>query len=205
MEKKYKLTPEKLFKHLKTVMIHKYYVFKYMTMCGMPLEGLIHDVSKLSPSELFTNAKYYEDGISPIDVQRRELGYAKAWFHHKGRNPHHYEYWMDKFDDGCYTTRMPFRYAIEAICDSMAANKAYLKEKGNAESLFSWWNKVKQKTARHPDNVKFCNVVYSKIYDNYKRNGITKPITKKEMEMIYDNIVRTSRYPVQVKLSDILK
>lgn len=203
--KKYTLTPKKLFRHLKTVMIHKYYVFKYMTMCEMPLEGLLHDMSKFSFSELFTNARYYEDGISPIDVQRRELGYAKAWFHHKGRNPHHYEYWMDKFDDGCYTTRMPFRYAIEAICDSMAANKAYLKDKSNAQTLYDWWKKVREQTARHPDNKRFCNIIYNRILSDYLSTGKTEIPSMDYMKRTYDSVVNNSSYPAQVKLNILVK
>ena len=202
---KYKLTPRKLFKHLKTIIIHKYYVFLYMCKCGMPIQGLLHDMSKFSPSELLTNAKYYEDGISPIDVQKKALGYAKAWFHHKGHNPHHYEYWMDKFDDGCYTTRMPFKYAVEAICDSMAANKAYLKDKSNAETLYEWWKKVSAKTARHPDNKRFCNLVYQRILTDYEHTGKTKIPSMEFMEYTYNKIVYTSDYPSQVKLNTLIK
>ena len=202
---KYKLTPRKLFKHLKTIMIHKYYVFLYMCKCGMPIQGLLHDMSKFSPSELFVNAKYYEDGISPIDVQKKALGYAKAWFHHKGCNPHHYEYWMDRFDDGCYTTRMPFRYSVEAICDSMAANNAYLKEKANAQTLYNWWNKVRTQTARHPDNKRFCNIVYNKILSNYLSTGKTEIPNMKYLKCTYNSVVNSSMYPDQIKLSEIIK
>lgn len=34
-----------------------------------------------------------------IEVQtmqeREDKGYSAAWLHHKGRNKHHYEYWID--------------------------------------------------------------------------------------------------------------
>lgn len=30
-----------------------------------------------------------------INAEREEKGYSSAWLHHKGRNKHHYEYWID--------------------------------------------------------------------------------------------------------------
>ena len=56
----------------------------------------------------------------------KENGYSKAWQHHKGRNPHHYEYWMDNFDKGGEATEMPWKYKVEMICDYLGAARAYM-------------------------------------------------------------------------------
>ena len=105
----YKITLKKIWIHLKTILIHKHYVFYYARKCGIPWRGFIHDMSKFSPIEFWTNVRYAKPGISPIEVQKKEVGFSKAWLHHKGHNPHHYEYWMDRFDNGCYVTRMPYK------------------------------------------------------------------------------------------------
>ena len=49
-----------------------------------------------------------------------------AWFHHRGNNPHHYEYWVDNFDnyynnEGLTLIKMPYKYVLEMLCDYLAA------------------------------------------------------------------------------------
>ena len=41
----------KTISHLKVVLKHKHEVFKAMAACGHPIQGMIHDMSKLSPVE----------------------------------------------------------------------------------------------------------------------------------------------------------
>ena len=36
----------KAFHHLKTILKHKYWVFHYARMAGIPFRGLVHDLSK---------------------------------------------------------------------------------------------------------------------------------------------------------------
>lgn len=33
--------------------------------------------------------------MSPNNAERADRGYSSAWLHHKGRNKHHLEYWID--------------------------------------------------------------------------------------------------------------
>ena len=79
------------FKHLHMVNKHKYLVFKLSLKAGIPLRGLLHDLSKYLPIEFFEGVKYYDGKISPIKVCKKENGYSKAWLHHRGRNKHHAE------------------------------------------------------------------------------------------------------------------
>lgn len=163
-EKEYKFTMKKACTHFKTIVIHKHYVLKYMIKCGHPFQGFIHDFSKFSPTEFFTNVKYVEKGISPIDIQKREFGYSTAWQHHKGHNPHHYEYWTDKYDNGGYIHRMPLKYLVESICDTIAANLAYNGKYTTYEQLLEYWNKKKEITSMHPDDVSFTDTVLNLLY-----------------------------------------
>ena len=85
----------KIIKQFNTVTKHKWIVFKLCIKAGIPLHGIIHDLSKYSPAEFWEAAKYYNGIKSPIVYARNENGYSKAWLHHKGRNKHHFEYWYD--------------------------------------------------------------------------------------------------------------
>lgn len=115
----------KLCKHFKTVCTHKYYVFLASIEAGIPFRGFMHDWSKFSFSEFFNSAKYYTGNRSPIDNEKDEKGYSYAWLHHRGRNPHHWEYWIDNLSSGGEALKMPIKYVKEMICDWIGAGKAY--------------------------------------------------------------------------------
>ena len=112
-------------KLFKIVSIHKYWVFYFCRKCGITWRGIVHDLSKYSPTEFLENLKYYHPDRSPVGVCKSKNGYSGAWQHHKGRNPHHYEYWTDNYDRGTTAIRMPKEYAIEMLCDWLAACKVY--------------------------------------------------------------------------------
>ena len=215
----YKATFSKALFHLKTILIHKLWVFYYCCKVRLFWRGLVHDISKFSLLEFIPNIKYVRQGISPIDVQKQEIGYAPAWIHHKGHNSHHYEYWMDKFDDGTYTTRMPLNDVIELICDMLAANKVYNKNNATPETLLKYWNKQKYKSVMHPDTKKFVNTIFSGLYDiwdfertngnaylldSYICHNISDILNYKLLKKVYNNIINQSKNPIQIKIQDII-
>lgn len=105
---------EKYLKHFKTITKHKFYVMKFCFKCGKYKRGLLHDLSKFGPTEFFSSAKYFQGTSSPIDAEKREKGYSLAWQHHKGHNPHHWEYWIDNI--GTYKNtacKIPYDYVID--------------------------------------------------------------------------------------------
>ena len=116
------------FKHLHTVNKHRFKVFIYCCKVGIPLRGLLHDLSKYSPVEFFEGVKYFDGKKSPIINAKKELGYSNAWLHHKGRNKHHSEYWMD-LAAPTKAPVIPFKYVLEMICDRIAAAKVYQGKK----------------------------------------------------------------------------
>lgn len=115
--------------HLTTIMKHKRLVRKQCFQIGLYKQGLLHDLSKFSPTEFWQGVKYYQGTRSPNNAEREEKGYSEAWLHHKGRNKHHYEYWIDYCCHGTAGTMMPVpmpdRYIAEMIMDRIAASKVY--------------------------------------------------------------------------------
>lgn len=115
-------------RHFGTVSRHKWLVFELCVRCGIPLQGLIHDLSKFSPDEFLVGARFYQGDRSPNAAERHVRGASRAWMHHKGRNKHHYEYWTDMREGGdgtLYGTLIPTRYMVEMFCDRVAASKVY--------------------------------------------------------------------------------
>ena len=89
----------KAWNHFKTITHHKWLVLQGCFRVGLYRQGLLHDLSKYSPTEFLVGARYWQGNRSPNNAEREQVGYSSAWLHHKGRNKHHYEYWID------YSTR----------------------------------------------------------------------------------------------------
>ncbi len=114
--------------HLRTVNHHRKLVRQGCFRVGLYWQGLTHDLSKYSPAEFLVGARYYQGTRSPNEAQRLAEGYSAAWLHHKGRNKHHLEYWLDYSPSGDHTLvgcRMPERYVVEMFWDRVAASKTY--------------------------------------------------------------------------------
>ena len=158
--------------HFKLVCTHKKYVFEACCEAGIPLQGLLHDLSKFSPTEFLESVKWYSGDRSPIDNCKDAQGYSMAWFHHRGRNKHHWEYWVDNFQDGMTPTLMPFKYALEMLCDFIGAGKAYLKDKFTWEKEWEWWKTKRELVVMHPVVWHFINMELSllRTTPNYKLN-----------------------------------
>lgn len=130
-----------------------------MRLCfrvGIGAQGLKHDLSKYSLTELKTGAKYYVGTRSPNSLEREEKGYSEAWLHHKGRNKHHFEYWYDYSakEKKYVPVPMPERYLLESFCDRIAASKVY-KGKNYTDAAPLEYFLIKNDGAlMHPDSAK---------------------------------------------------
>ena len=143
---------KRFFGHLKTVLTHKRWVFYYASRLGYPWLGLFHDMSKFSPVEFFEGVKYWTGNRSPIVAAKEKNGMSYAWFHHRGRNKHHYEYWIDKLDQGGVPCMIPFQYVIEMICDWLAACRSYENVKDEVFLReYEWWCDKAQTAKIHND------------------------------------------------------
>lgn len=132
-----------IFGHLKNILIHKWWVFYYCCKLGIPWQGITHDLSKFSITEFSESIKFYKGNSSPIPEAKKIQGYSLAWQHHKGRNPHHYEYWTDNYDNGTTCIKMPYKYVLELVADYIAAGKTYNGRKFTLKQEEEWWNKCK--------------------------------------------------------------
>lgn len=118
----------KAWQHFKTITYHKYLVAKGCFKVGLYKQGLLHDMSKYTPTEFLVGMKYYQGNRSPNNAEREVIGYSSAWLHHKGRNKHHYEYWQDyslTSQGALVPVPMPDKYFAEMIMDRIAASKVY--------------------------------------------------------------------------------
>jgi len=144
---------QRFFGHLKTITRHRHYVFVNCVRAGIPAQGLVHDLSKFSPTEFIPGVRYFQGNRSPNAREREVNGMSLAWMHHKGRNRHHFEYWLDiNTETGKYApVPMPRRYVIEMFCDRIAACKVYLRDAYKDSSALDYFKRREDKRDMHPD------------------------------------------------------
>ena len=143
----------KIWKHFRTITKHKILVMKNCFRVGLYWQGLLHDMSKYMPSEFFVGCQYYQGNRSPNNAEREAKGYSSAWLHHKGRNKHHYEYWIDynTNEPGLAGMKMPKKYVIEMFMDRVAASKIYLKEKYTNDAPLKYYKSGIEHQVIHDD------------------------------------------------------
>ena len=172
--------------HFKTITRHKILVGKLCFKVHLYKQGLLHDLSKYSPSEFITGIKYYKGTYSPNSAERNEKGYSTAWLHHKGRNKHHWEYWVDSIYDKT-AVKMPYKYVIEMFCDNVGAGHVYNKEKWEPYMMLEYNKTQDPKRIMNKDSLNLYNFLCDKINELgevqfvkwYKKN-------KKEIKKKYE-------------------
>lgn len=134
----------KAWQHFKTITTHKMWVMRYCFKIGLYWQGLTHDLSKYSPTEFLVGMKYYQGDRSPNNAEREDTGMSKSWMHHKGRNKHHFEYWID-YGINCDTiikgVPMPRRYVAEMIMDRISASRVYLGDAYTDQAPYQYLKK----------------------------------------------------------------
>lgn len=144
-------------KHFRTITRHRHAVIKHCEKAGILWQGLLHDLSKYSPTEFINGARYWQGTRSPNAREREVYGYSRAWLHHKGRNRHHFEYWTD-FDINVRQTmpvKMPLKYVAEMFCDRVAASKIYKGEKYKDSDPFEYFDSGRDHRSMHPETSDF--------------------------------------------------
>ena len=161
-------------RHFKTVMKHKQVVFRECWACGIGWQGIVHDLSKFSHTEFSPSAKYFQGNSSPIEAEKEDCGYSFAWLHHKGCNPHHWEYWIDFGSYGeIIADRIPKKYVIEMLCDWIGAGKVYAKGKWSQNDPLDYYNKVRAGRYFHPETeqviVRFLELIRDNGLDEFHK------------------------------------
>lgn len=138
----------KAWKHFCTITRHKMLVMKGCFQVGLYRQGLLHDLSKYGPTEFLVGCKYYRGYMSPNNAEREDKGYSSAWLHHKGRNKHHLEYWIDYGvpkpgetgkRPGMCGMKMPIKYVVEMFIDRISASKNYQKDAYTDRSALDYY------------------------------------------------------------------
>jgi len=143
-----------LWGHFYTITIHKLRVMKNCFRVGLFKQGLLHDLSKYSREEFWLGVLYYQGNRSPNAAEREEKGFSRAWLHHKGRNKHHHEYWIDFTTDlsqGLSGHRIPLNYVIEMMMDRIAASKTYKGKDYTDGSPWEYYEYTSPYMVIHPE------------------------------------------------------
>ena len=191
---------KKAWKHFCTITKHKNLVLVGCFKVGLYRQGLLHDLSKYSPTEFLVGCKYYKGYMSPNNAEREDKGYSSAWLHHKGRNKHHMEYWIDyavekdpgKEHGGMTGMKMPIRYVAEMFIDRISASKNYQKEKYTDRSPIEYFEHGRGHYLIHEDTeallyylLKMLAIKGEKATFSFVKYELLKgkvPYEKKELE-----------------------
>ena len=134
--------------HFRTITKHKLLVMHYCFRAGLYRQGLLHDLSKYSPTEFIPGCRYYQGNRSPNNAEREDIGVSTAWLHHKGRNLHHFEHWVDYSPESerlIMGAKMPRRYIVEMVMDRISASRMYLGEAYSDAEPLKYWLKSKDR------------------------------------------------------------
>lgn len=157
----------KHFNYLKYLLKHKWYVGLACFSSGLYWRGIVHDLSKFHPKEWlpyvesFYGPKHTDEEVREMNRQEfqvmgttstktkaeKRLAFDYAWLRHQHKNPHHWQYWVLRNDDG--STRaleMPVKDAQEMLCDWEGAGMAICGKREYRE----WYLKNREKMLLHP-------------------------------------------------------
>ena len=166
--------------HFMVITRHRWVVFKLCCKVGQPWRGLVHDLSKYSPTEFWEGVKYFNGKHSPITDAKKDKGYSQAWLHHKGRNKHHTDYWVD-LSAPDKTPIIPYQYVAEMLCDKLAAGIVYKGKDWTKEYELDYWLNERDKTLVN-DQVE---ALITEFLTQVSKDGIDKVLTKKNVKALY--------------------
>jgi len=171
--------------HLRTVNQHRKMVLKHCIKAGIPIRGLLHDLSKYSPTEFIPGVLYFQGNRSPNEKEREISGYSKAWMHHKGRNRHHFEYWTDysTVTKKMEAVPMPDIFIFEMFCDRVAASKIYNKEKYTNDMPLDYFLRARPKRLIADDTARKLEFLLTMLRDrgeDYTFRYIRRQVRKKK-------------------------
>jgi len=168
-------------------------VMKYCFQVGLYKQGILHDLSKYLPSEFWVGAQYYQGNQSPNNAERMDRGYSSAWLHHKGRNKHHFEYWIDysmNREKGMEGMKMPLCYVIEMFLDRVAAGQNYNGKNFTIKNPLEYYEKGRGKMMIHPETkelLEYLLHMYAEKGQEYTFSYIKTEILAKNQWRNYNN------------------
>ena len=124
-----------------------------------------HDTSKWGDAEFFPYCEYFYGEHKNENWVNEDFDYA--WLHHQHNNPHHWQHWLLREDDGSTKTlEMDYIYVIEMICDHWAFSWV----KGDLFEIFDWYSKNKAKMLLHPNTQELYESILTQIEQKLSKN-----------------------------------
>ena len=112
-------------KHFKSIVIHKWFVFLAGLRLGVPVWRLVvHDWQKFTHWEFKAYARNFQ--FKGEKAEKAGFDFSYAWLHHENTAPHHWGYWIPRA--GRYANMplpMPETYVREMVADWLGASRAY--------------------------------------------------------------------------------
>ena len=143
-------------KYLKILLAHKWLVFKAAVKLGIIWRGIVHDLSKLLPSEWLPRIevlRQYDSGKAIFDVALEfdpdkfddEMKYC--WLLHYRRNKHHWQWWVTILDSGRLKVfPMEDKYRKEMLADWIAVS-----ERPDRQDIVPWYEQNKNNMVLNPE------------------------------------------------------
>ena len=162
-------------KHFITITKHRHKVIAHCAKAGILGRGLLHDLSKYTPTEFINGAKYFSGTRSPNELERYDRGHSLAWMHHKGRNRHHYEYWTDysTVTKKIESIKMPLVFVIEMFCDRVAASKTYKKKDYSPSHPLEYLHMGKAGPLMHEDTYRLLEELLTMLKEKGEKETFT--------------------------------
>ena len=131
-------------------------VFEGVSSNMMEAQVNAHDDSKWSDEEYEAYDNYFYGKKTPEVKSAFDL----AWLHHQQNNPHHWQHWLLREDDGdTKALEMPKEYVIEMICDWWAFSWA----KNKLTEIFDWYANNKPQMILHKNTLQLVEDILTKL------------------------------------------
>ena len=186
----------KFFKHLWVVIKHKHNVTKYASKLGIFWTGVIHDLTKFSPTEFGLSVKYFHGKKSPTIVERADNdNFSYICVAHTGRNKHHWQYWVDYTRYEMVVNRIPYKHSLEYVADVLSASKVYNPKDFTYMVAYEYFKEHSKTYLMHPASKEFVLWCIKEINDKGFK-GVKKKITKSKYNEIASKYPNTIIVPI---------
>ena len=118
--------------------------------------------------------QFFQGNRSPISREKELKGYSECWLHHKGRNRHHWEYWIDRKPKSAelYVFPMPYRYMLESVIDRISASKTYKKEAYSDDEPYSFFINSKEYSIMNPETARQIEDLLLYLKENGEKKAL---------------------------------
>ena len=187
----------KFFKHLFVVLKHKHNVLIYASKLGIFWTGLVHDLTKFSPTEFGRSVKYFDGRRSPTIIERKSHdNFSYICVAHTGRNKHHWQYWVDYTRDDIVVNAIPYRHALEYVADVLSASKVYNPKDFTLMVAHDYFKEHSQTYLMHPATKEFILWCIKEAHDKGFK-AVCKKVTKAKYIEIKAKYPPTINVPIR--------